>query len=206
MPLNLNRKCHSLRGALLRKIGNTWIPPYLINTKWLCGFRPNTIHNGTANHCSQNLSCYVEKGSEDTYLAAGPGGPVWWQDSDGHRWCDLYIYWANVATTKPNANATFISWSGWESSVCPIAADRPMKTKKIIPRDSARTGIQNAHILNSDMTAQIMSASRSTKRFWTVFEWYIQTVAQAEIWFHHLHNWKHQWVSDIHQHSSSVWL
>lgn len=71
MPLNLNRKCHSLRGALLRKIGNTWIPPYLINTKWLCGFRPNTIHNGTANHCSQNLSCYVEKGSEDTHLSAG---------------------------------------------------------------------------------------------------------------------------------------
>lgn len=34
-------------------------------------FCPDTIHNGTANHCPQHLSQHVEEGSENTYTTAG---------------------------------------------------------------------------------------------------------------------------------------
>lgn len=70
MPLNLNSTCHSLRG-LHYKIGSASIPFYLVDTKGMCGVWPNTIHNGTASHCSQNLGDYVEKKALRTHVTAG---------------------------------------------------------------------------------------------------------------------------------------
>ena len=46
------------------------VPPHLVNTDRICGFRPDAVHNSTAGHCSQNLSYHVEKGPEDTHLTA----------------------------------------------------------------------------------------------------------------------------------------
>lgn len=37
----------------------------------MCSIWADTVHNGTASHCSQNLSNNVEKGSEHAHLAAG---------------------------------------------------------------------------------------------------------------------------------------
>lgn len=69
MPLSLTAECHLFIAPHL-KIGSTWIPPNLVNTKWICGFCPNTIDNDTVSHCSPHLSYYVEKYPDDTQLAA----------------------------------------------------------------------------------------------------------------------------------------
>lgn len=70
MPLNLSAECHLFITPYF-KIGSTWIPPNLVNTKWICGFCPYSTDNDTVRHRSSNLNYYVEKDPEDTHLAAG---------------------------------------------------------------------------------------------------------------------------------------
>lgn len=65
---------------------------------------------------------------------------------------------ASVAMARPKANATLISRSRLKSFGSPTAAERPMKIKMIIPKNSARTALQNDHDLISDMATQITSS------------------------------------------------
>lgn len=67
VSLRLRTKCQFCSGI----IEGTQIQPYLVQTEWVYDFWPDAIHNSTASHCSQNLSYYVEEGSEDAGLAAG---------------------------------------------------------------------------------------------------------------------------------------
>lgn len=71
----------------------------------------NTIHSGTASHCSQNLSDYVEKKALRTLIRQQARSL---RVMAGFRWAPLMwpIHCPNMAIARPKANVTFISRSG----------------------------------------------------------------------------------------------
>lgn len=71
----------------------------------------NTIHSGTASHCSQNLSDYVEKKALRTLIRQQARSL---RVMAGFRWAPLMwpIHCPNMAIARPKANVTFFSRSG----------------------------------------------------------------------------------------------
>lgn len=129
MPLSLTAECHLFIAPHL-KIGSTWIPPNLVNTKWICGLCPYSTDNDTVTHCSPHLGSYVEKDPEDSQLADGQEA-----HADGRIQEDA----ANVASTL---------------SYCDSSQDKEKHLFWIAPMQNL--SLQCAG-LNSDIASQISS-------------------------------------------------